>query len=302
MLRTLTRAGVKADFVVGSSVGAINAAYFAGDPTTAGIRKLEAIWRGVTRGKVFPARPARSLLALLGARNSVISPSSLRLLLEEHISYETLEAATIPCHVVATDVSDGAEILLSNGSAVEALLASSAIPGVFPPVALDGRELIDGGITSNTPIAAAVGLGARRVIVLPTGVSCRIERAPRDAMGVVLHALNLLIARQLARDAERFGAEVELTVVPPLCPLARSAYDFSGTSELIERAAEHTQRWLDEDGLSHHDVPDALKPHAHGTEADESCPWAVPAPRPLDEIHHGDATELRRSHDDEKQA
>lgn len=300
MLRELNRAGVDADFVVGSSVGAINAAHFAGDPTARGIRNLEAIWRGVTRANVFPARPTRSLLALLGARNSIVSPNSLRRLLEEHLSYDQLEAASIPCHVVATDVFDGEEVLLSSGSVVEAVLASSAIPGVFPPVALGGRILIDGGIASNTPIAAAVSLNARRVIVLPTGFSCRIERAPSDAMAVALQALNLLIARQLVRDVERFGSEVELTVVPPLCPLARSAYDFSGTSELIERAAGHTRQWLDAGGLGQHGVPGALTPHTHTGGADDACP--LNAASPHHESDHRTANELRSNHGDEKRA
>ena len=269
MLRTLNEAEVAADFVVGSSAGAINAAHFAGDPTEDGIHRLEAVWCSVRRSTVFPARPMRSVLALLGVRNSIITRTPLRLLLEHELSYEVLEDARIPCHVMATDVRNGEEVLLSSGPAVEAVLASSAIPGVFPPVSVQGRQLIDGGIASNTPIAAAVALGAQRVIVLPTGFSCQIDEAPRDALGIALHALNLLIARQLVLDVERYRFKVELLVVPPLCPLARSPYDFSGTAELIERAAANTWEWLDAGGLSQPGMPGALEPHAHSGVSDD---------------------------------
>ncbi len=269
MLRALHESGARADFVVGASVGAINAAHFAADPTLDGIHRLESIWRKVTRANIFPAHPARGLLALLGARDSLVSPAPLRRLLEREFADQKLESTAIPCHVVATDLVGGQEVLLSTGSIVDALLASSAIPGVFPPVRLQGRVLIDGGIANNTPIIAAVALKADRVIVLPTGFSCRIEKAPRDAMSVALQALNLLIARQLIQDVEQAGSDVELRVVPPLCPLARTAYDFSGTAALIERSATSTSEWLKAGGLEHSGIPGALTPHDHSAGPDD---------------------------------
>jgi NTE family protein len=164
---------------------------------------------------------------------------------------------------VATDFASGAEVVLSRGSALEALLASVAIPAVFPPVALGGRDLVDGGIANNTPVTAAVSLGAGRVIVLPTGFSCHADPVPRRALGAALHALNLLIARQLVGDVQRLEAQVEVHVVPPLCPLARSAYDFSGSAELIDRALRSTRIWLESGGLAERAIPGALRPHAH---------------------------------------
>ena len=265
MLRALTDAGIEADFVVGSSVGAINAAYFAGDPTPHGVRRLERIWRSVSRADLFPARPVRGVLALLGSRDSMVSPTALRTLLEQHLAYRRLERAVIPCHVVATDLLTGEEVVLSSGPTVKALLASTAIPGVFPPVHLRGRHLVDGGVASNTPVASAVRLGAERIVVLPTGFSCPLERRPLDAVGVALQALNLLIARQLALDVERLRLEAELRVVPPLCPLARSPHDFSGTAELIERAARVTRDWLDGGGLEQAGVPGSLRPDVDQT-------------------------------------
>ena len=101
MLRELTRYGVNADFVVGSSVGAINASYFASAPNPAGIEKLETIWRALRRHDVFPFT-LRSVVGLLGRPDYLIDPSNLRRLLERHLPFENLEDAMIPVHVIAT--------------------------------------------------------------------------------------------------------------------------------------------------------------------------------------------------------
>jgi NTE family protein len=263
MLRAVVAAGIEPELVVGSSVGAVNAAHFAAAPDRAGVERLAEIWSAIRRENVFPAAPGRGLLALVGRRPSLVSPEAFRRLLAFQLPISRLEEAAIPCHVVATELVSGIEIDLSRGNAVEAVLASAAIPGVFPPVVIEGRTLVDGGIASNTPIATAVALGARRILVLPTGFSCRLARPPSSAVGVVLQALNLLIARQLAVDVERFSDRAELRVVPALCPMTRSAYDFSGTRELIEAATTSTAQWLSRGGLDRDVSVGALAPHAH---------------------------------------
>ncbi len=263
MLQALVEVGIAPDLVVGASVGAINGVHFAAVPDAEGVARLREIWRRIGRGDVFPVSVTRSIRALLGGSNALVSPSGLRSLLDEHLPCESLEDTVVPVHVVATDFVSGAEVVLSRGSAALAVLASAAIPAVFPPVVLDGRSLVDGGIASNTPITAAARLGAERIIVLPTGFSCHADPVPRSAIGVALHALNLLIARQLVSDVQRLHGSVELHVAPPLCPLTRSAYDFSGTDELIERAEKSTRRWLEQGGLEDGEIPAELSPHTH---------------------------------------
>src|SRR5262249_42678521 len=146
MLRALVEHGICPDFVVGASAGAINAAYFAGHPDLEGVNRLAAIWRRLRSSDVFPLSPIHGLLSFFGRRSSVLDPSPLGPLLEARLPYERLEDARLPCRIVATDVLDGSEVVLSSGPAAEALLASAAIPGVFPPVEIDGNYLIDGGI------------------------------------------------------------------------------------------------------------------------------------------------------------
>jgi NTE family protein len=283
MLRELVRGGVTPDLVVGSSVGAINGAYFAGAPTVEGVAQLEAIWRGLRRSDIFPVT-WHSLVGLFSHRNFLVDPGGLRRVIEERLPYRELEQAAIPMHVVATDLLGGGSVRLSSGPAVDAILASCAIPAAFPPVRIGERHLIDGAVASNTPISVAVALGVKRVIVLPTGYACSLEAPPRDAIASALHAITLLIAHQLVMDLERCRGQVEVVTVPPLCPLSWSPYDFSHAGELIEQAATQTRRWLDRGGLGKQRVPGALLPHAHAHKG-EACEDADETGAPPDRDH-----------------
>jgi len=262
MLRALVAHGLAADMVVGSSVGAINGAYFAGNPTGEGVEKLARLWRGIRRHDVFPVS-WRTLLGFAWRRDFLIGQDGLRRLIDSHLPYRNLEDAKLPVHVVATDLLSGGAIVLSEGSAADGIIASTAIPAAFPPVRVNGHYLCDGAVTSNTPVRVAVTRGATRLIVMPTGYACALESPPRGAVASALHALTLLIARQLVAEIEGLDHSIDFVIVPPLCPLTGSPYDFSQTSELIDRAAENTSRWIAEGGLERREVPHELKAHRH---------------------------------------
>jgi NTE family protein len=263
MLAALARRGIVPDLVVGASVGAINAAYYAAEPDQRGVERLKRIWLGIRRTDVFPLSPLASVLGFFGKTDHLVPPAPLRSLIEAELPYQRLEDSRLPCHVVATDALEGTEVVLSSGTAATALLASAAVPAVFPPVRLDGRFLLDGGVSNNTPVSIAVELGATRVIVLPTGISCALQAPPRGAMALTLHALNLLIMRQLVNDIERCAGVADVLTVPPLCPLSTTSYDFSQSAALIHRAEVATRLWLQKDGLHHLGAPSALMPHHH---------------------------------------
>jgi len=263
MLHALTEHGLRPDFVVGASAGAINGAYFASDPTPRGVAKLDQLWRGLIRRHVMPMRVS-DLFRIAMRRDYLVDPSGLRRLLEKHLPYRLLEEAPIAMHVVATDMLLGQEVLLSAGPVVDAVLASTAIPGVFPPVLIGGRSLIDGGVSNNTPISSAMKLGAQRIVVLPTGFACALKGAPKSAIGRALHALSLLVVRQLVSDIERYQGDVALHVVPPLCPVDSSPYDYSGCAALIDRATLTTRTWIAGGGLVKPcGVPHEMHEHGH---------------------------------------
>lgn len=248
MLHSLATHGIVADMIFGSSVGALNGAYYAGDPTLEGIRKLEAIWRDLRRQDVFPVT-WRTLFGFLRRRDFLVTSDGLRKLIEAHLPYRNLEDAKIPIHVVATDILSAETVVLSKGPACDAILASAAIPAAFAPVQWSDLFLADGAISSNTPVRVAVSQGAKRLIILPTGYACARQTPPTGAVASALHALTLLIARQLISELEHLPPEIDYHVLPPLCPLDGSPYDFSHTDELITRAIESTDEWIDGGGL-----------------------------------------------------
>ena len=261
MLRVLLSSGVKLDFVVAASVGAINASYFVGAPNAAGVATLEQIWSGLRRADIFPFSLA-SAFGLIRHQGHIVDPSKLRRVIETNLLYSRLEDAQIPLYIMATN-QQGIGIRLSNGPAVDAILASTAIPGVFPPVNVNGEALMDGAIAANTPVRLASELGASRIIILPTGYACALKQPPMRAIGKALHAITLMIAWQLIYDLERMPENIQVHLVPTLCPLAVSPFDFSRAKELIELAARSTKKWIDEGGLTRRSLPQELAPHRH---------------------------------------
>jgi NTE family protein len=157
----------------------------------------------------------------------------------------------------------GDGVVLSEGSAAQAIIASTAIPGAFAPVRDKDFYLADGAISSNTPIRVAVAKRANRLIILPTGYACSTHAPPAGAVATALHALTLLIARQVVDELEDLDPSIEYFVVPPLCPLVGSPCDFSRTADHIERAIDSTDAWLARNGLQKSGIPDEMRPHAH---------------------------------------
>jgi NTE family protein len=262
MLRELVKSDVRADFVVGCSVGAINGVHFAGSPDAAGVDALERIWRGLRRQDIFPVT-LKSVFAGLLRRAHLVDPSGLAALLERHLRIRSLEEAAIPVHVVATSLLAGVAVCFSRGPAIPAILASAAIPAAFPPVRIGDEDYIDGAVASNTPVETARSLGAMRVIVLPGGFTCALSAPPSGAIASAMHALNLMIARQMISDIQRIGDRIEIAVVPPLCPIDVSPYDFTRAGELIDRAAASTKAWIDGGGLGRRSIPHQLREHVH---------------------------------------
>jgi NTE family protein len=233
MLRALFENGIDPHLVVGTSVGAVNAAWIAGRPNVDGAHELAEIWLSLRRQDVFPLSPMTGFAGLLGRSNHFISNSNLRTVLERHIPFERLEDSALPLHVVATELKSGRAAILSSGTAVPALLASCAIPGVFPPVTIGKRDYVDGGVANHTPITVALELGASRIFVLPVGYPW-LNREPTNALGMALHALARIVEQKLDAEVSAYRNVAEIHVMPSLDLADVSPADFSHTRHLIE--------------------------------------------------------------------
>jgi NTE family protein len=245
MLRALVERGERPDVIIGTSVGAVNGGWLASGSEVRDVDHLAAIWEGLSRDDIFPLSLFGGLVGFLGRRDHLVSNVSLRRLLEREVKFRRLEDAPIPLTVIAADVLTGREAAFSHGDAVETILASAAIPGVYPAVEIEGRPMIDGGVVNDTPVSHAVAAGADTIWALPTGFACSGERAPKGALGMVLHAIGIMSSQRLAMDIEKYGDHVDLRVVPPPCPLDISPTDFSRADELLEAGYSTAKAWFD---------------------------------------------------------
>ncbi len=169
MLAELAARGIVADRVYGASVGAINGAAYASNPTPEGIERMAEIWRKLKGDDIFPRSVLDGPWLFLQKRPAVHANTGLRAIIEEGIDFEQIEDAAVPFELVTTSLTDGRERWIAHGNAVDAILASSAIPSIFPPVTIDGDVLVDGGVVNNVPISRALAAGCTRIFVLLCG-------------------------------------------------------------------------------------------------------------------------------------
>ncbi len=262
MLAELIAAGVRPDMIVGVSAGALNGAFLAFDPSRDMVERMAALWARMTTRQVL-GFSWRSLLGLCGLRDHIASTNGLQSLLRRELPYRTFAQAAVPLHVICADLVTGEQVIISAGDVCTAILASTAIPGIFPPVAFEGRLLIDGAVTAGTPISVAAAYGATRVIVLPCGFACAQASVSKWALGRAMHAITLLGASQLRRDYEHYSASLNLRIAPPLCPMRRSSFDYSNGADLVARGRASTRAWIEAGGLDRGGFPDQLGIHTH---------------------------------------
>jgi NTE family protein len=249
MLHALYERGIEPDLIVGTSAGALNGAFIASRPqTVATAAELGNVWRGLRRSHVFPLDPLAGLLGFSGMRDHLVPERGLRRVVKGRLQVARLEDMPIPLHVVTTDVLTGEDVRLSAGPAVDAVMASAAIPGVLPAVEWEGYTLIDGGVANNAPVSHAVELGASRVYVLPTGYACDLEEPPHSAIAMLVHATSMLTQRRMHADVRALADLCDLVVLPPPCPLTVAPFDFSQAGDLIDQALADAREFLDHRG------------------------------------------------------
>lgn len=243
MLRALWERGVVPDLLVGSSVGAINAAFIGGGFDPDRIDALEAVWSRVTAWDIFGPPGIGRLLAVIGDRGALAPPAGLLAIIHRNLARRHADLA-IPTAVVATDLLSGVAVILEDGDLRRHVLASAAIPGLFPPVVLDGRTLADGGLAAQVPVLQAIALGAASVVVLDVGYPCTLAAPPRGLIANVVHAASLVFRQQSTEALRRVGTRATVLYLPSPCPLDVAPWDFSRSATLVEKGHRYAARYL----------------------------------------------------------
>ncbi|MEH1123599.1 patatin-like phospholipase family protein [Micromonospora sp. CPCC 206061] len=249
MLRALFRAGIRPDLVIGTSIGAVNGALVAAEPTESVTDRLVRLWASPEASAVYGDSVARQLRRF-AARTHLHSPQPLRKLLERELGEGTqFEELKVPFRCCAASIERAAEHWFDRGPLIDAVLASAAVPGLLPPSEIAGEHYVDGGIVNSIPVGEAVNAGARQVFVLQVG---RIERPlspPRRPWEVAQVAFEIARRHRFAREMAALPDEVDVHVLPTGGGEARDdtpwAYrDMAAVGRRISRAYTASRRYL----------------------------------------------------------
>lgn len=249
MLRALFRAGLQPDLVIGTSIGAVNGALVAADPAEEVTTRLVRLWASPEAREVYGDSVPRQLQRF-ASRTHLHSPLPLRRLLENELGPQSrFEDLRIPFRCCAASIERAAEHWFDRGPLVDAVLASASVPGLLPPMHINGEHFVDGGIVNSIPIGEAVHAGARRIFVLQVG---RIERPltpPRRPWDVAQVAFEISRRHRFARELAAIPDDVEVHVLPtgggdPRDDSPWAYRDMAAVGRRISRAYTASRRYL----------------------------------------------------------
>lgn len=244
MLRALAEAGVEPDLILGTSIGAINGALFAADPTIRGVEHLSRLWSESRLSEVTAATVLRRVSTLARTGTHLESLDAARQRLVEALPVRRVEDLPTPFQCVAASIERAAEHWFTTGELADVVLASCAVPGILPPVKIGDEHFIDGGIVNSIPVGRAVQLGATVIYVLQVG---RLEKAlepPRWPWEVGLVAFEVARRHRFAYDLQSLPEGVELHVLPTGGSAAPAYNDIPGQLR-VRRIARTVQQQID---------------------------------------------------------
>ena len=215
MLRALIERGIQPDLVLGTSVGALNGAMVARDPSPAVNERLTELWLSTSTGKeVYGDRPLRTVRRAVSTGTHIYSSRPLRKRLEEELGDLRFEDLPVRLGVCAASIERAAEHWFTTGPIVPAILASAAVPGLLPPAEIDGEHFLDGGLVNSIPVSRAVELGATRIFVLQVGRIDRPLKAPTKPWEVARVSFEVARRHRFMRDMATIPDGVEAHVLP----------------------------------------------------------------------------------------
>jgi NTE family protein len=249
MLRALFESEITPDLVLGTSVGALNGAMVAREPTAGVIDRLTELWQDANTARAISDRPLRTVRRAVTTGTHLYSAAFMQQRLVAEFGDTTFEQLAVPLQVCAASIERAAEHWFSSGPLVGAIMASAAVPGLLPPARVDGEHFLDGGIVNSIPLGRAVGLGARRVFVLQVGRIDRPLKPPQRPWEVARVSFEIARRHRFARELAEVPDDVEVHVLPARGTSARddsllAHRDFSRVRARIDASYEASRDYL----------------------------------------------------------
>ncbi len=221
MAKALRKANIQPDLIVGTSVGSVNGAVLAGAPIADSVDRLEEMWDTTVGAAVFGESMLNRIRNLFNHWTHLHSNEPLRRLLDDWVSYREIEQAHVQFQCVAACIETSSEHWFTSGPVQDAVLASCALPGVLPPVEVDGRHYIDGGVVNSIPVSRALELGATEIFVLHVGHIDDPLQAPRHPWDVAMVSFEIARRHRFHRDVQVADPDVTVHVLPTGRPPGR---------------------------------------------------------------------------------
>lgn len=245
ILLVLMRRGFHPGRIVGTSVGALNGAFLAFNPGPAGAERLVEIWRGLERERYLRINPVSLAYRLASRQLYLFDNVFLQRLISEHTVEDDFAATKVPLHVTATNFYTGRKHVFSEGPVSRAVLASTAIPGVFGPVEIDGQAYLDGGVVANLDLETAVALGAREILAIDLS-HCFELPSPSSVAGVIMRTVDIVMRERVDRDMAALGRKARITLLQPEVEEGPSVGDLRHVSRLIDEGQQLGEQFAEQ--------------------------------------------------------
>lgn len=256
MLKALAEAGVHPDLILGTSIGAFNGSVMADDPGPGGVKRLLDLWDDLSTVDLFKASVLSRVRNVATLQPAIHRSAELQLVLEHiHGAEKLIEDLQVPFQCVAASIERSAEHWFQDGPLIPALLATAAVPVLFPPVEIAGQSFYDGGLVNSVPLTRAVELGASVVYVLQVG---RLEaplRPPERLHEAALISFEIARRNRYNTAMENLPSDIEVHVLPSGNPVEFDDRrqlrwrDTGSTAELVEGAYQESVSYLEDAGL-----------------------------------------------------
>ncbi|MCB0965451.1 MAG: patatin-like phospholipase family protein [Ilumatobacter sp.] len=254
MLQALLEAEILPDVIIGTSIGAVNGAMLAADPSLDQVERMRELWSSLRRADVFGGSFFNSIRTLARSRTHVYSNDRLRELLTEALDVERIEDLSIAFECVASSIEGARARYFDRGPIVDAVLASAAVPGLLPPVEIDGEHFLDGGLVASIPLDRAIELGATDIYVLQVGRVEQPLRTPAQPWEVALVAFEISRRYRFLEALAAAPDHVRVSVLPTGAPKdfddLKQYRDLGDAERLIGQSHAATASYLREHGIA----------------------------------------------------
>ncbi len=233
ILRALFRSGFRPSMIVGTSAGALNGAFLAFRPDDTGAAELVRIWKELRGKSLFLFNPLSIAFQLISGELGLLDASPLKELIERHTPVDDFGATSVPLYITTTNLTQGRKTVFDRGPVTRAVLASTALPGIFPPVEIDGEIYVDGGVLENLDMRTAVELGADEVLAIDLS-RCIDSRRPDSIVDLWVQTLDVIQRERVEHEYGHLASRARITLVQPGVESSASLANFTGIDRLLD--------------------------------------------------------------------